>query len=434
MLNRNYIHDIKPTSRTQKRRDAFHRAHEKRLRQIEEQFGYDERPTRAYSNSGGGKGMWYVAVLAVLVLVFALTYIFAGATVYVTPRTGTVEVSGPILAQKESKDGLTFEMLVLKDEKSIKIPAGEKEYVEKKAVGTVRIFNNNQTAQKLLIDTRLETENGYIYKTKVATTVPALSESGGKKNPGYVDVEVYADEPGDVYNVEQADFKIVGFRGSPKYETIYAKSLTPIKGGFKGETYDISDEDFDKNKNDLRNELTASLLEKAKAELPEDFVMYKDVSMIKFDDPVVSSSEEDSSMVEFKQVGEITAIVFNQEELTKTLVQKVVSDTEENSVEIENLKDLNIRLDQGSFISDPKTMDDIKLVIEDKIKVVWNINENEIKDVLMGIKKRDFQNTMLRFKNIENANLKLKPLWKNKLPEKPNSIKVVDLLRQEQSN
>ena len=425
MLNRNYIHDIKPTPRTQKRRDAFHRAHEKRLHEIEESFVPN---AKEYSpKRGSGRGVWYVAVIAIVILVFTLTFVFAGAKVYVTPRTGTVELSGPIVAEKESRSGLSFEMLVLDDEASATVVAGEKKHVEKKATGTVKLFNNNATPQKLLIDTRLESPDGYIYKTKTATVIPGQKTEGGKKVPGSIDVEIYADEAGEVYNLDQSDFKVVGFRGSPKYESVYARSTTQIKGGFSGETYDISPADFESNKKSLQEELRTTLLSKAKAELPADFIMYENVAVINFDEPVVEASGE-AGNASIKQKGKISALIFKEEELTKALVEKVVANTEENKVYIPNIRELNIELDKGSIVSDPENISDVKIVINDKVSVVWEINDLELKEALVGVRKRSFESKMLQFKNIDKAELNLKPFWKTSLPTKPGAIKIINTL------
>lgn len=429
MINRNYIHDIKPSARTQKRRNAFHRVHEEHVRELEESL---EPHRREYSTrSSSGRGVWYVAVIAIIILVFALTFLFAGATVFVTPRTGTVELSGPIVAEKESRSGLSFEMLVLDDEKSVTVTAEGKQHVEKKATGSVRMFNNNAAAQKLLIDTRLESPDGYIYKTKTPVTIPGQKTEGGKKVAGSVDVDIYADAAGEVYNIEQADFKVVGFRGSPKYETIYARSITPIAGGFSGDAYDIPEEDLENHKTALRAELNKSLLEKAMAELPEDFIMYENVSVITFEEPVVEESGT-TGQVDIKQHGKISALIFKETDLTKALVEKVITNTEENKVTIPNIRELNIELDKGSVVSDPEEITDIKIVINDKINVVWEVNEEELKEALLGVRKRDFEGRMLQFKNIDRAELNLKPFWKNTLPDKAGAIKIVNTFEEEQ--
>lgn len=425
-MQRNYIHDIKPSSRTQKRRDALHRTHEAHVREIEnERFEMDERQ---YSNGrSSGRGVWYVAVIAIIILVSALTFVFAGATVFVTPRTGTVELSGPIVAEKESRNGLAFEMLVLEDEEKVSASAAEKKYVEKRATGTVRMFNNNAAAQKLLIDTRLESPDRYIYKTKTAVTVPGQKTENGKTVPGSVDVEVYADEAGDVYNIEQADFKVVGFRGSPKYETIYARSISPIKGGFRGDAFDLSEEELTGHETALKATLRTALFEKARAELPEDFIMYENATLVSFDEIAVTEGGQ-SGQVEIVQKGKLNALIFKEEDLTRALVEKVITNTEENRVTIPNIRDLNIKLDQGSVVANPADIKDVKIVIDDKISVVWEINEAELKEALAGIKKREFETKMLQFKNVDRAELNLKPFWKNSLPEKIGAIKIINTL------
>lgn len=429
MLNKNYIHDIKPSSRTQKRRQAFHRAHEKRIRELEDNFG-PEAPSYVEDRSGG-RGIWYVAALVLLILFFALTFVFSGATVFVTPRTGTVELSGPILAEKQSTDGLSFEMSVLEGEKSISVTAGEKTYVEKKAVGRVRLFNNNPAVQKLLIDTRLESSDGYIYKTKIATAIPAQKTENGKKVPGYVDVDVYADEPGDVYNIEKdSSLKVVGFRGSPKYETVYAKTLTAISGGFKGESYEVGEETLTAKTQELKESLTSELVANAIAELPKDFIMYDSLVLPEFEDVVISEGESEGE-AKISVKGKLNAVIFKESELTKALVEKVITNTEENKVSIINLRDLNLMLEEGFSVSNPQTITDLKVIIEDKIQVRWDVNEEEVKEHLAGIKKRDFQNKMLEFKNIDKAELSLKPFWKSSLPEKVNSIKIVNTSKEQ---
>ncbi len=430
-MNRNYIHDIKPTSRTQKQREAFHREHELRMKKMgldksEDIEEYEAPRARRPRGGDSGRGVWYVAGLAIIILVFALTFVFAGATVYVTPREGTVELSGPILAEKEPRSGLAFEMLSTEDSRATNVAAGEKTMVEKKATGTVRLFNNNGSVeQKLLIDTRLEAPNGYIYKTKKPVVIPGQKLVNGKTTPGSVDVEVYADEAGDVYNTDKTTFKVVGFRGSPKYNNFYGETVTAISGGFKGESFDISDEDLKRETDILKGELSTSLLEKARAEVPSEFILYDKAVTISYDEPTISAADE-SGKVEIKQTGILNAVIFKEVDLTKSLVGKVIADTTEHSVTIPNIRELNIELDKASVITNPENMESVKIIIDDKIRVVWDINEAEIKDVLAGIKKRDFEPQMLTFKNIESAELSLKPFWKNTLPSKPSAIKIIN--------
>lgn len=435
-MNRNYIHDIKPSSRTHKHREALELEQSLRAkklsgarpqaRPVKEEYAYDGyREPRS-----PGRGIWYVAGLAILILVFALTYVFAGATVHVTPREGSVELTGPLVAEKVAKTGLSFQMLVIEDVASATVASTGEVMVEKKATGTVRLFNNHSTApQKLLIDTRLLAPNGNIYKTKVATTIPGQKTVGGKLTPGTVDVEIYADQPGESYNATELDLKILGFKGGPKYDTIYARTTTEIKGGFKGQSSNVSEEDLKTETEKLKAQLSTSLVEKARAQLPEDFIMYDNVAVTDFADPVVTTSGDGGSAT-IKQQATMNAIIFKESDLTKALVSGVVAETDREKVAVSNIRELNIELDPAYAIGDPATMTSIKINISDKIQVVWLVSEEELKTALAGIKKRDFESKMLQFKNIDKAELGLKPFWKSRLPEKPSAIKIINTYEQ----
>ncbi len=435
-MNRNYIHDIKPSSRTRKRREAFDHEHEIRMRKMgllkperierEEESAY--RDYKDPSNRSG-RGIWYVAAFAIIILVLALTYVFAGAEVTVTPRQGTVELTGPLVAEKVSRTGLTFQMMVVEDVASVQVASTGETFVEKKATGTVRLFNNNSTSpQKLLIDTRLTDASGKIYKTKTATTVPGQKMSGGKLVPGTVDVAVYADEAGESYNVgKDVELKIFGFKGGPKYNTIYAKTTTEISGGFKGQSSNISDEELKSKTEILKGDLIKSLSEKARAQLPESFVFYEKSSLVDFDEPVVETAT-DGATATIKIAATMNAVIFKESELTKALVSGVVSDEDREKVRVSNIRDLNIELDPATAIGDPATMESIKITISDKINVVWDIDEEGLTNALVGIRRKDFESKMIHFKNIDKAELDLKPFWKSRLPEKARAIRIVNAL------
>ncbi|MDQ5883197.1 MAG: hypothetical protein QG654_109, partial [Patescibacteria group bacterium] len=269
-MPRNSIHDIKPSiklrrSKGYESRRLEHDDEEENDEEYEEilpkrrRRNEYENPYEGERRSGGGKAIWYVAVFCILALVFALSFFFSSAKVIVTPRSGNIDINKLVVASKNPLDNksLSFDVVTLAGEESVSVANTDKKYVERKATGKVRIFNDNGTApQNLLIDTRLVAEDGKIYKTVKAVVVP------GKKGttPGSVEVEIYADVAGEEYNKPQTDFKIFGFKGNPKYETIYAKSIGEITGGFKGETFALSAEEESAQKTSLETKLKESLL------------------------------------------------------------------------------------------------------------------------------------------------------------------------------
>jgi len=67
-----------------------------------------------------------------------------------------------------------------------------------------------------------------------AIDISSLFIENGKTVPGSIEVTVYADEPLSKYNIGLTDFTVPGFKGAPQFETFYARSKTPMTGGFTG--------------------------------------------------------------------------------------------------------------------------------------------------------------------------------------------------------
>lgn len=430
-MHRNSIHDIKPSSRLKRTKGYEERRLERepeeedvkpvrRRKEPEERYYYEEKKR-------GGNGIWYVAVFCILLLIFALSVLFTSATVEVTPRVGKITLDELLTAGKDPIDSkaLSFEMAVLEGEESMSVSSTEKEYVEREARGMVRIFNNHSSSdQNLLIDTRLETPDGLIYKTVKAVKVPGQKVVDGKTVPGSVDVEIYAESPGEEYNKEEADFKIFGFKGSPKYDTFYARTVAPIEGGMKGETYIIGDGEDDAQKDSLKESLKTKLLSEARAELPEDFVIYNNAVILDYDLAEIDSGDGDGEVM-LKQSGTLYAFVFKKENLTRNLVKKLVSDYDNNRVYIPELETISVELMSASEIN-PNKVDTISLSVKDEATVIWEVDDNSVKESLAGIKKRKFESVMGEFKNIDKAWLSVKPFWKNSVPEKLDQIKIIN--------
>lgn len=434
-MHRNSIHDIKPSSKL--RRSKGYES-----RRLEHENEYEEdKPVKktkrdeyeyeyAYageSSSGGGKAIWYVAIFCIISLLFAISFLFAGATATVTPRVGNLEVNELLIATKDPLDSksLYFESATLSGSESIAVTNTEKKYVEKKATGTVKIFNNHSSAsQNLLIDTRLESSDGKIYKTVKAVSIPGQRVVNGQTVPGSIEVDVYADLPGEEFNKDSGDLKIFGFKNGPKYNNFRAEIIKPIQGGFKGDTFALSDEENTKLKNELSQTLKTTLLEKARAELPDGFLIFEDAVILKLDEPEISEQDSSTKLV---QNGTLHAFVFKEENLTRSLVKDIVSDFDENKVYIEGINSISVDLMSKEEI-DPKSATSINLSIKGSAKVVWEIDEEKIKTEIAGKKEREFESVIGDFKSISSASLSVKPFWRTSIPEKTDQIKVVNTI------
>ena len=164
-------------------------------------------------------GLWFIAAVSVIFFLFALSYLFAKATVTVNPKIEDVSLNQNLSASKDGTgDILSFDLVVISGEETKTVTATEQKDVLQKAKGKAILYNNFSASPQLLsIDTRLEGSNGKMYKTEKKTTVPGMKD--GK--PGSIEVGIYADEAGEGSNSAPLDFKIFGFKGGPKYTQFY---------------------------------------------------------------------------------------------------------------------------------------------------------------------------------------------------------------------
>lgn len=98
-----------------------------------------------------------------------------------------------------------------------------------RAFGVVVIYNESGSPQRLIKSTRLQSSDGKIFRiTQESVTIPAQAN----EIPGTLEVTVFAEKTGAVYNIPPTVFKIPGFTNDPRYNQIYGRSNKPMSGGF----------------------------------------------------------------------------------------------------------------------------------------------------------------------------------------------------------
>ena len=107
-------------------------------------------------------GIWVIAFFTVIILLFALSFLFRGAKVVVTPRIVQVAVDESLTAFRDGQSGqLSFDTVALSGEETTTILTREVKEVPRKASGRLIIYNNySSTSQPVLIETRCESSDG----------------------------------------------------------------------------------------------------------------------------------------------------------------------------------------------------------------------------------------------------------------------------------
>ena len=367
--------------------------------------------------------LWTVAAISVGFCFFAVSYLFAKAEISVNPKIQNVTLNENLSASKDSSSGgLAFNLVVIPGQQDQTIQANGQKDVKIAATGTVVVYNAFSSApQALNIDTRLEGSNGKIYKTLTKTTVPGMNKSG---TPGSVEVSIYGSATGIEYNSGPLDFKIFGFKGTPKYAKIYARSKGSIAGGFVGKAPDVLDADKATALTTLKTSLQAKLLQQATDQTPDGFILFKDAIFVNADDSSISSVFNKDNSVTYTESGTLYGILLNEKDLTKKIATDNVDKYDGSDVYLPHIKDLVFSLsnkDNTSFAD----IQNINFNLSGSSKIVWRLDVNKFTGDLLGKSKSDFTQILTQYPNIDSATLKLSPVWKMTIPDKLKNIKVV---------
>jgi len=384
--------------------------------------------TKSHSNSSG-KGIWYIAFILIIGLFFGLSVFFTGAKVVVTPVIENTPLNERFIAHKKSvSQELTFDAMVVEGSVSQDAQSSEKAVVEEKAVGTVRIFNDHGSeAQPLRIDTRLVDEKGRIYKTKEAVTVPGQTISEGKTIPGSVDVEIYAEAPGEEYNQStETTLRLIGFKEakSPKFDTIYAKTLGPIEGGFVGEKFVVSQEEKDVILSSLTEELTVSLIEKSKAQVREQTIFPEKLSVLI--DTNLSEQVAEDGTIKLTLSGKLFNVLFNSVEFEKYILETSIVGVDQDTAYIANINELNISyVDPVSQTVNPEALENLAFQIDDVLEIISVVNKETLAFDLVGQKKKDFQSIIANHPGIQHVEYDINPFWRPSFPDSDEDIEII---------
>lgn len=381
--------------------------------------------------SGMRYTLWFVAIISIMFFLFALSHLFLNATVTVNPKIRDLALNENLSATKDfSNNGLFFNLLVdnISGEENKNIQANAQKNVSNKATGAVVIFNAfGSSPQRLSIDTRLEGSNGKIYKTEKQIIVPGMKDS----IPGSIEVGIYGAEAGEKYNSGPLDFSIFGFKGTPKYSKfkVRTKTGTKITGGFIGKVNVISDADRVSILTELNSSLKKKLLAKATNQIPPGFILFKDAIFLNTEEPIISLTSDQNNNFTITLKGTLFGFLLNEQQLTQKIVQNNIDKYDGSDVYISNIRNLIFSLSAQAGLSNKENIpvgnfQKIDFNLSGVAKIVWKLDESKLIADLLGKSKKDFNQILSQYPNIDSTNLTISPFWKTSLPDKAKDIKM----------
>lgn len=379
---------------------------------------------RAPRTPSSRRRYWWVVILLVLVIVSGWVYgtIAHSATIVIAPKETTVAetVSMITLAREPNQNEIPLVVMTLSDTIVDTVRSTGSAEVAERASGTITIYNNFSTApQKFVEETRFEAANGKIYKTAKGSETIVPGKVG--TTPGSVTVTVFAAEAGDTYNQAPTDFVIPGFKGTAKFDGFYARSTTPLAGGFIGSRATISPEDQARIVATLSQKLGDRLRAEAFLQKTDAFIILDESSRVAIDEPQIVASTENSIEAKITIPGTFTAVLVNKEELARRLATLRIPEYKGEPIAIQNTGALEFSIDTVGSL---ETAERLSVRVSGTPQFVYGIEEATLTKQLLSLSRKESQAVFERHSAIASARLVLRPFWKLRLPATENNIRI----------
>ncbi|TET84529.1 MAG: hypothetical protein E3J36_01055 [Candidatus Nealsonbacteria bacterium] len=292
---------------------------------------------------------------------------------------------------------------------------------EKKAEGIIRVYNDYSTSPQVLIArTRFVSADGKLFRTPTKITIPGGHYENGKFVPGYLDVQVKADQPGPEYNIGPSTFSIPGFAGTARYTKFYGKSFQAMTGGFREEVPQVTQEDLDQAQKILEEKALKDCKTALKEKISPEFILLDDILDSKIIETFsLARPKEELEKFSFQVKASSTALVFKTEDAENFARDFILSQIPEDkqlyqeSLKITySLENVNLELAKAA------------LSLQMEAKIYSDIDTENLKK---GLSRKSLTEAKLFLEDqpqITQVLVKFWPFWVKKVPEDIEKIKI----------
>lgn len=331
------------------------------------------------------------------------------------PHTVSAAVQNSFTATQSSGD-LPYEIITAQKIASQSVKSTGTKTVSAAASGPITIYNTQGKAQKLIATTRFATSAGLVFRIRDAVTVPA----GTTAAPGSVKATVYADKPGDSYNVGPTSFTVPGFAGTPQASQVYARSTSAMTGGASGTVPVVDPSDEAQAQTMLKEALLPELTAGLKSQIPEGYILLEGAAATTFE-RLDSAASPSTGMVDVKEQGTMTAIVFPTTALAKAVATSVAGLGYQGEpvslLPASKLTLVSPSLPEVGAASFPFTL-------SGTASLVYVVDPTRIAAAVAGKTRSAAQVALTNYPEVKRAIIILRPFWRQTFPEDPSTIAV----------
>jgi hypothetical protein len=171
----------------------------------------------------------------------------------------------------------------------------------------------------------------------------------------------------------------------------------------------------------LKDKLQASLLAKAKVQVPDGYLLYEKATVFTPDDVVqVPYSREETVPISIS--GSLTAYLIKEDTLTRAITKGFVSQYAGEPVRIPQLGSMTLA-PQTTLV--PASDTSMTFTLSGGGQIVWQVTTSDIAKLIAGQRKKEIDRLLADVIGIDQADVVLKPFWKQSFPEDTARITVL---------
>ena len=399
------------------------------FRKIKESLKVEEVERRSKKKSlavpfFSGKFLALFGGAAVLVALLTLYFILSKAEVAIVPKTEAISQSLIVIADKGSskidftQNKILAQLIKLDKRQSQEFTATGQRQVNDKAKGIITVYNEYSSSPQPLVEkTRFVSEGGQTFRLIKTTTVPGAQILEGKIVGSSIDVDVVADQPGGEYNIGPGRFTIPGFQGTPKYNAFYGQSKSAMAGGASGLLKVVTQEDYNKAKNELWQSLQPALDSEFKNQLPSglkiiDGAQKEEITGV--DSTVTVGSPADKFTMTIK--GAATVVLFDEKDILEIIRKKLADKLNNNDLSLVTDK-IDYQLTSVDYARGQITA---KVSVSGKL--VWKINTDDLKKEISGQNEKGIRDIFSRHSEVSEVKVSFWPFWVKNVPNNLDKV------------
>jgi len=290
-----------------------------------------------------------------------------------------------------------------------------------KASGKVVIYNEfSSEDQPLVATTRLETNDGKIFRITKNVVVPGVTKVGNETQPGAIEVDVVADKAGEDMNIGATDFRIPGFKNNQaKYDKFFAKSTKPMSGGGEGEAKVITAEDITKAKEEIAASAKKAALTSLKNNLGSGRKVFDDSVQVE----ILSVETSDNASTEKEKFSATAKVRASALSINESDVKEILKeDLTRQGTSIGAISfDESVNYILSDFDKEQKTL---KFSAKADANALSGIDIENFKKGILGKTDEEAQNYAKNFPAIQKTNISFWPFFVSRIPMNEKRVMV----------